>query len=141
MFPSPSALAFGSLVGLTLAIGLFALTWGVIRLLFKLSGLQGDHIFRKMLCILLLGLIAYIGIFIIFIVIGKSIGPNMVTQAFFSYGLPLCWVTLSGLVLGKSIRTTEVVAIGKIKAALLISGAGLLSYVLVGTIFMMAKWI
>lgn len=141
MFPTPFALVFGFLFDLAVAITLFVLTWGAIQLILKITGLQGKSILKKLCCILFLGLFLYCVILIIFIIIGTLIGPSFVSNFFLSFGLLIGWVVLAAFILGQSIQLSDGRAIGKIKAALIFSGAGLISYLLMGSAYLVANWI
>ena len=117
---------------LAVTVGFFTTILALIKIESNLLGFQNHELAKKMVRVFLISLTIYILIFIIFLVIGKLFGPSAASKFFFAYGLPIIWLLIAPLSLGRSIQTPEGVSVGKMKASFIFSGALVISFILWG---------
>ncbi len=113
-------LFFYLILGLVLVI----LTWSVFRFAIKKLGLQSDKLSADLFRIYILGIFTYIFYLLTFIWAGgmyQTLKPHLPKSGFFSmiilFGvLPAAWIFWASIILGKSIRFSDGIGIGKVKA-------------------------
>ncbi|MBA4252099.1 MAG: hypothetical protein C0442_10325 [Chlorobiaceae bacterium] len=113
---------------LAVTVGFFTTIWAVIKIESNLLGFQNHELAKKMVRVFLISLTIYIFIFIIFLVIGKLSGPSAASKFFLDYGLPITWLLIAPLSLGRAIQTPEGVSIGKMRATFIFIGALVISF-------------
>jgi hypothetical protein len=117
---------------LAVTVGFFATIWAVIKIESNLLGFQNHELAKKIVSAFLISLAIYILMFVVFLVIGKLFGPSSASEFFLANGLPITWLFIAPLSLGRAIQTHEGVSIGKVKVTFIFIGALVISFLLWG---------